>query len=101
LFGGLRVDIVPPTPPATEPTQVQIYADDMWEWDGTAWKQVNPSLVPPARENGRMAYDPTRDEIVMFGGYAGHFLSDVWTYNPTTWKPRIFDPTGTRRRVAH
>ncbi len=101
LFGGLRVDTVPPVPPATEPVQVQVYADDMWEWDGSAWTELHPSVVPPARENGRMAYDPTRDEIVMFGGYAGYFLSDVWTYNPTTWKPRIFDPIGNRRRVTH
>lgn len=100
LFGGIRVDSVPPVPPATTPTEVQVYADDMWEWDGSAWTQLHPAAVPPARENGRMAWDPTRNEIVMFGGYAGHFLSDVWTYDGNTWTARIFDPTGPRRRVA-
>ena len=100
LFGGLRDDPVPPVPPSTVPGEVQVYADDMWEWDGSAWAQLHPTTVPPARENGRMAFDPTRNEIVMFGGYAGAFFSDVWTYNPTTWKARIFDPIGNRRRVA-
>jgi hypothetical protein len=100
LFGGLRVDAIVPVPPSTT-TEVQVYANDMWEWDGSAWKQVHPDGLPPARENGRMAFDPTRNEMVMFGGYGGHFLSDVWTYNPTTWQIRIFDPTGKRRRVAH
>ncbi|HEY8134225.1 MAG TPA: kelch repeat-containing protein, partial [Thermoanaerobaculia bacterium] len=66
----------------------------------SVWTQLHPTTVPPARENGRMAFDPTRNEIVMFGGYAGAFLSDVWTYNPTTWTARVFDPIGGRRRVA-
>ncbi len=100
LFGGLRVDTVPPTPPATTPTQVQVYADDMWEWDGSAWKRLTTTGIPPARENGAMAFDPTRNEIVLFGGYAGHFFSDIWTYTPTTWQVRVIDPVGGRRRVA-
>ncbi len=101
LFGGLRVDSVPAVPPSTTPGQVQVYANDMWEWDGSAWKQLQPAVTPPARENGRIAFDPTRNEMVMFGGYAGYFMSDVWTYNPISWQLRIFDPVGTRRRVIH
>ncbi len=101
LFGGLRLDTVPPVAPSTTPTSVQVYAGDMWEWDGSAWTQLHPVLSPPARENGRIAFDPTRNEMVMFGGYSGYFLSDVWTYNPNTWQLRIFDPAGARRRVIH
>lgn len=99
LFGGLRVDDVPPVPPATTPTQVQVYSDDMWEWDGTTWKKLSPTGVPPARENGAMAFDATRNEIILFGGYAGQFFSDMWTYNPTTWNVKIVAPAGGRRRV--
>jgi len=101
VFGGLRVDTEAPVPPSTTPTQVQVYVNDMWEWDGSVWKQVSAENTPPARENGRIAYDVTRDEMAMFGGYAGHFLSDLWTYNPTKWQVRILDPVGQRRRVAH
>jgi hypothetical protein len=101
LFGGLRVDTTPPVPPSTTPTQVQVYANDMWDWDGSAWAQVHPATVPPARENGRIAFDPTRNEMVMFGGYAGQFFSDLWAYNPTNWQVRILDPIGERRRVVH
>ena len=100
LFGGLFDTVTPPVPPATSPTEVQSYVDDMWEWDGSAWTQLHPAAVPPARENGRMAYDPTRNEVVMFGGYAGTFLSDLWTYDGSTWAVKIFDPIGNRRRVA-
>jgi len=100
LFGGMRVDSVPPVPPATQPSDVQSYAADMWDWDGTAWTKLQPTSVPPARENGRIAFDPTRNEIVLFGGYAGYFFSDVWSYNPTAWQVKIFDPLGNRRRVG-
>lgn len=100
LFGGMRADPVDPVPPSTTPGLVQLYADDMWEWNGSAWTQLHPTLTPPARENGRIAYDPTRDEMVLFGGYGGYFLSDVWTYNPNTWQVHIFDPAGGRRKVV-
>lgn len=100
LFGGLRTDSVPPVPPSTAATEVQAYTDDMWDWDGTAWTKMQPVSVPPARENGRIAFDPTRNEIVLFGGYAGYFFSDVWSYNPPAWQVKIFDPLGNRRRVG-
>src|SRR5438105_3716814 len=96
LFGGLRDDPVAPVPPSTVPGEVQVYADDMWEWDGNVWKQLHPDLTPPARENGRIAFDPTRNEVVLFGGYAGHYFADLWTYNPNTWQLRILHPIGER-----
>ena len=36
----------------------------------------------------------------MFGGYAGFYFSDLWTYTPTTWKLQILDAIGGRRRVT-
>jgi hypothetical protein len=101
LFGGLRVDTNPPIPPSTAPDVVQVYANDQWEWDGSVWTQIHAENAPPPRENGRIAFDSTRNEMVMFGGYAGHFLSDLWSYNPTKWQVKILDPIGPRRRVAH
>ncbi len=100
LFGGLRDDPVPPVPPATKPGEVQVYSNDTWEWDGSTWKQLHPATVPPARENGRMAFDPTRNEVVMFAGYAGAFMSDTWIWDGSDWHVKIFDPLGNRRRVA-
>ncbi|HKS22451.1 MAG TPA: kelch repeat-containing protein [Thermoanaerobaculia bacterium] len=103
LFGGVRVDTVevPGTngAPATT-TQVQVYADDFWEWDGTTWHQVTYPRVPPARENGGMAWDPSTQQMVIFGGYAGQqYLSDTWTLNGDKgWQPKIVDPI--RRRAA-
>ena len=100
LFGGMFDTVTPPVPPATQPTEVQSYVSDMWDWDGSKWTQITPPATPGPRENARMTYDPSRDNIVMFGGYAGTFLSDTWVYDGSTWKAVVFDPLGNRRRVA-
>ena len=100
LFGGMRVDTQPPVPPATVPTDVQVYADDMWQWDGSAWTKLDAASVPQARENGRIAYDITRNEIVLFAGYAGHYFSDLWVWDGNGWQLRVTEPLGNRRRVG-
>jgi len=100
LFGGLFDTITPPVPPAKDPTEVQSYVNDMWDWDGSKWTQLHPPTIPSARENGRMAYDPTRDQIVLFGGYGGTFLSDTWAWDGTKWNILQFDPLSGRRRVT-
>ena len=82
LFGGLRLDV-------NGTVQTQVYANDLWEWDGSkqSWTQLSPVKSPPGRENAGFTYDPSRDNFVLFGGYAGQYLSDVWTLekNLSTW----------------
>src|SRR5262249_23100714 len=94
LFGGLRVDTVETPGTGNNPptqTQVQVYANDFWEWDGTNWKQVSYPRIPYARENGGMAFDPSTGTMVMFAGYAGQqYLSDLWTLTADAgWQPQI------------
>jgi N-acetylneuraminic acid mutarotase len=93
LFGGIRVDTDPLN------NQVQVYANDMWDWDGTAWTKVNTATVPPARENFGLALDPTRNELILFAGYSGFYLSDLWSYSNGNWKQ--VTEVLTRRRAAH
>jgi N-acetylneuraminic acid mutarotase len=93
LFGGLRVDTVSSTDANGKPTttQVQVYSDDFWQWDGKDWTQVTYGRIPPARENGAMAWDPSLGTFVIFGGYAGQqFLSDLWILqSDNTWQPLV------------
>lgn len=93
LFGGIRVDQV------TDKVRAQVFANDVWEWDG-AWKKIETAQVPPGRENFMMAYDPFANNIAMFGGYAGFYYSDLWT-SPDwlTWQVRQ-DSINNRRRAA-
>ena len=102
LFGGLRVDTVNTTGSDGKPTttEVQVYADDFWQWDGTNWTQLTFPRVPFARENGGMAFDPSTQQFVVFGGYAGQqFFSDLWFLTPDKgWQPYVTSPI--RRRAT-
>jgi hypothetical protein len=92
LFGGLRVDT------DAAGLQTQVYADDTWEWDGTAWKKLAPDVVPPARENAGLTFDPIRNELVMFSGFSGTYHADTWGYTNGAWHQRI--ESSSRRRSA-
>lgn len=92
VYGGLRLDT------SATGVQTQVYADDTWEWDGTAWKQIATDVAPPARENGRIAWDPSRRELTLFGGWGGHLLADLWHYDGKTWS--VFSESPRRRRAS-
>lgn len=93
IFGGIRVDT------SATNIQTQVYPNDMWEWDGTNWTKVNTAVTPPARENGGFAFDPLRQELVLFAGYSGFYLSDLWTFKNGNWS-QVFEVLN-RRRAAH
>ena len=94
LFGGIGVHV-------EGSVQTQEYENDTWDWDGSKWTQLTPEGTPPARENGGFDYDPGRDELVLFGGWAGHYMSDVWTFDPVAnrWAVRSQAPQLRRRAL--
>ena len=56
--------------------------NDVWALSlaGTpSWTQLTPSGTPPiARFTHSAIYDPVRDRMVVFGGFSGSDLDDVW-----------------------
>jgi len=96
LFGGLRSVL-----DTSKDTRRQFFDNDTWQWDGSSstWTLLSPPRAPHARENGMMAWDPLKNEIVLFGGYAGFYYSDTWAFNGQTWSPRA-DPAGRRRTLS-
>ena len=61
--------------------------DDLWEWDGSSWSQVQAAVRPPARAIPAMAYDPIRKSLIMFGGLSnsyGGYLCDTWEWRSGT-----------------
>ncbi|MCU1348974.1 MAG: peptidase subtilisin kexin sedolisin, partial [Acidobacteria bacterium] len=92
LFGGLKVNT------DTAGVQTQVYAADTWEWDGAAWKEITTAAAPPARENGRIAWDPSRRQFTLFGGWSGYLLADLWDYDGAKWN--VFGEGLHRRRPA-
>ncbi len=61
---------------------------DMWEWNGVRWKQLSPSRTPGPR-GGQMRYDPSRDRMVLFGGWTPTGLvNDTWEWDGSNWLKR-------------
>ncbi|MBK7585959.1 MAG: hypothetical protein IPI67_37960 [Myxococcales bacterium] len=72
LFGGENR--------STNPTS---YYDDLWYYDGSDWKLVPQTTKPAKRDMCGLAYDTTRQSLVMFGGFLGEGLwqaGDTWEY---------------------
>ncbi len=60
--------------------------DDTWSWNGATWTELSPTVSPPALWFTSMAFDPSTDNLVLFGGTAAHgFYGETWTWNGTTW----------------
>ena len=60
------------------------HLNETWELtlSGTpTWNQLSPTgPLPPARRGQTMVYDPSDDEVLVFGGYDDNtFFNDVWT----------------------
>jgi hypothetical protein len=56
---------------------------DTWSWSGATlqWTEQSPSASPPARGQAGMAFDSTRNVVVLFGGADGNNdYADTWEY---------------------
>jgi len=80
LFGG-----------ALQTSSAATYYNDTWEYDGTAWTQINTSSGPPAGALGQMVYDSARGLSVLFGGgdNSGPLANVTWEWNGAVWTPRF------------
>jgi len=43
--------------------------NDLWTWDGRAWRVETALKAPPGRHGFGFAYDPERRVLVVYGGY--------------------------------
>lgn len=87
LFGGL--DPIGPTG----------HFDDTWEWDGTGWTQMTPSVVPRMRHLHAMAFNSTSGRVMLYGGGFGWLfiwsVDDPWyEWDGTNWTYMPVAPPG-------
>jgi len=76
---------------------VQRLSGEIWEWDGTRWREASPvTALPSPRTMTAMTYDGTRGEAVMFGGSGDLLdpdpetvLGDTWIWNGASWRASI------------
>jgi hypothetical protein len=60
---------------------------DWWTWDGGTggWTQGGATASPPPRDFPSMAFDATRQNVVVFGGENGASRADTWTWDGANW----------------
>jgi hypothetical protein len=87
-----------------------VFLDELWEWDGSSWSQVESDLRPAARTDTAMAYDPSRKSLIVYGGTgnppvggdANVNFGDTWEWNPSTRKwGQLFPKSSPEPRNRH
>jgi hypothetical protein len=62
--------------------------NDIWEYDGSAWRRVQTDLSPAGRSLHAMVYHPGRKTTILFGGRTENEdeTNDLWEYDGETWQ---------------
>ena len=64
--------------------------DDTWEWDGVDWSLRPTNARPRARSWHALAYDSSRQLVVLHGGIgAGVRFDDTWVWDGTDWRLEV------------
>ena len=53
--------------------------NDTWTWDGTSWTLLNPTIKPPGRALGTMAFDSLRGRMILLRRYR-HRIRRPWRH---------------------
>src|SRR5438874_1815339 len=65
------------------------------------WAQISPFTSPSARYSHAMAYDGVRKKVIMFGGWNGGYLGDMWAWDGTNWANISPPQNNPSARYAH
>lgn len=82
LFGGQQLNDPRTGVLAINPS------NQMWNWNGTDWTQLNPAKLPAARADAAMAYDSATSQLMLFGGMGAAAVGDfgdTWSWNGSSW----------------
>jgi uncharacterized protein (TIGR03437 family) len=80
--------------------------NDVWVYsvDAGVWRELSPAGDKPAPRFGHtLNYDPVRRRLILFGGQATGFFSDLWAYDiaANRWSQLAPDGAGPSRRYGH
>ena len=77
-------------------SNLSVYLNDTWVFDGTNWTQKFPQNSPPARSGHAMAYDSVHHQVIMFGGLSlnvtygtTQVFNDTWAWDGTNWTKQV------------
>jgi N-acetylneuraminic acid mutarotase len=74
----------------------RVYLGDTWAWKNGSWAELTPLQSPPRRYAHAMAWDVSRQELVLFGGEdrtdgANIYYNDTWVWKNGQWEQRFPD----------
>ena len=80
--------------------------NDLWAYSPASrqWEELQPAgAKPPARFGHTTVLDPVKRRLIVFGGQASGFFSDVWAYDlvQNNWQRLAGDDDGPSRRYGH
>jgi hypothetical protein len=55
------------------------YPNDLWEWDGAAWRSIPLATRPGGRIGAGLAYDIANHELILFSGQTGFINQETWS----------------------
>ena len=73
------------------------YADDVWSYRPAAnrWERLAPAgQGPTGRFRHTAVWDPDGAQMLVFGGYRGGALGDLWSYRPASNRWMLLAPSG-------
>jgi len=76
------------------------YLDEQWAWDGTTWTKIEAGNRPSPRMNVGLDSDPSTNRLTLFGGYAGLFHSELWSFDGSSWTLQIPAPVSSRAHAV-
>ena len=77
-------------------SETEGYLNDLWSYSfsSNSWSKLNATNPPPGRVSPAIAYDPTKDRIIIFGGGSpGIDLDDTWAYYYSTGRWEKLNPS--------
>jgi hypothetical protein len=66
----------------------KVFSTETWIWEGAVWKLWKPSSSPSPRASFSLAFDPSTESVLLFGGndyIGGSILNDTWLWDGKTW----------------
>jgi len=80
--------------------------NDLWAYsiNTRQWRPLSPAgNKPDARSGHTLNYDPVRRRLILFGGQASGFFSDIWAYDiaANQWTRLADNNAGPSRRYGH